>query len=826
MIRRKQDRDYIYAIPFGALILFTNINFATGDDNPGSGGGGAFTLYIRLAIYALALYPFIVKPQVHFPWLVKRWPFLLMLVYVPASLLWSAYPSGVIESSIHLVGGALGAFTASIYFYKHHDRIFAYFSIIFAIPVLVSLATVFALPDIGLQNFQWEEVVRWRGATGNANTLGRISAIAIWVNTISLLNNWENKKHRVFHIAIIGASIITLIGSDSKTSLALALLLVALVFLLPQILGRNTKKKKKIKVLLGYLLLVLVSFSLIFSNSFSPDKQAALSKVGRDNTYSGRTYIWEDASALINMKPITGWSFDGRRSAFDEIDIGVPHFHNGYLDFLVRGGMAGFLILMALITRTAWRVYRKSRSRPHVYPHLAAFLLIILIYNLSEVSFGAWSDSMWTMLLFIYFMAERSSRRRRRNSRSHASFTIKTEETNGLLKRLQLLLKKRAVYSSLILMVLAGVLSITILNGQGNTPPARHLNTSEASTNEADNQKWRGIIFAPEYKSESEDYIKKFESLVTEALSPLGINLIIFDMHWSNYRFTGIPGLTPLDNPPFGVVTASDAKKMADICRENGIQVMVGMNFLTHQSFGQLLKAFPQYQWPGNEKLWNPLNTKVNEIAFKMADELIESFGAEGFHVGMDEGWGFNVENLPEAKSHSTAELFAKAINEYHDHFVKEKGIEMMMWSDMLEERYDDAPVGDAISMIPKDIILMSWDYECHWKRYPGLGRFIEKFIPVCPWDSKWPAKLADKGFRVMVSPWKNPRASEALAESTTRIRNDKFKGILYTTWSPQVVYDLKDALLNKHTKRSIDPTIIGIAKSINKTIEIKTLQD
>ena len=385
-------------------------------------------------------------------------------------------------------------------------------------------------------------------------------------------------------------------------------------------------------------------------------------------------------------------------------------------------------------------------------------------------------------------------------------------------------MKKTTIYLSLTVVFLLSTALFMAYNKYRISLEKAPHNAPEVLVDEDNIQEWKGIVFAPKYKTGFEDYLRDFESLVTEALSPLGINLIIFDMHWSNYRFSSIPA--PQIKPSFGVVTAEDAKQLADVCRRNGIHVMVGMNFLTHQSYGQLLKAFPAYQWPGNEKLWDPLNTEVNKIAFTMADELIDSFGAEGFHVGLDEGWGFDAKKHPGAKDYSTAKLFAKAVTEYHDHLVNEKGVEMMMWSDMLEGRYADAPVGNALSMIPKDIILASWDYDCHWKRYPGLGMLIEKVLPVCPWDSKWPIELADQGFRVMVSPWKNPRAAEELVKSTDRIKRNKFKGILYTTWSAEVVSDLKDALLETRAKNKLEPTIVGVAESIKRTIDTKTLND
>jgi hypothetical protein len=331
-------------------------------------------------------------------------------------------------------------------------------------------------------------------------------------------------------------------------------------------------------------------------------------------------------------------------------------------------------------------------------------------------------------------------------------------------------------------------------------------------------QIWRGLNFTPESKSSPEAFFKDFESLVKDALVPAGFNLIIFNI-WDNFQFTTIPELAKLERPESRNFNSDDAKRMADICRENGIHVMVQMGFLTHQKYNQILKAFPQFQWPEDETLWNPLHPEVNKVAFKMADELIDAFGAEGFNVAMDEGWGFDVSKLPgNPQQYTTAEVFAKAINEYHQHFVKERGIKMLMWSDMLEGRYADAQVSDALSMIPKDIILLSWDYECHW-RYPLIGRWVEKVLPICPWDNQWPEKLMDKGFRVIVSPWMNPRAGKAFVESAIAANSDNLRGVLYTTWSSKINSELKDALLENRSKQQLDPTVVGISKTIRKTI-------
>jgi len=313
-------------------------------------------------------------------------------------------------------------------------------------------------------------------------------------------------------------------------------------------------------------------------------------------------------------------------------------------------------------------------------------------------------------------------------------------------------------------------------------------------------QIWRAIVISPEGKKDPPgDVLLDFKRLVKEALAPMGVNVVIFDMHWRNYRFTCRPEFAKVQLPKGRAFTKKDAQYLARICRANGIGVMVGMNFLTHQNHGQMLKAFPQYSWPGTDRLWDPLNPKVNEVAFAMADELIEAFQADGFHVGMDEGWDFNPGTHPKAKDYSAATLFAKCVTDYHQHLVGKRGVKMLMWSDMLEDRHRKGTSG-ALDLIPKDIIMCHWEYGFQ-SNYP------------------WLQKLVDRGFCVLGCPFKNPKATHAMVESVLKIDDAKMLGVLYTTWSNKIAYELRDALLQTGEQAKLDNTIKGIAEGMRRTL-------
>jgi hypothetical protein len=167
-------------------------------------------------------------------------------------------------------------------------------------------------------------------------------------------------------------------------------------------------------------------------------------------------------------------------------------------------------------------------------------------------------------------------------------------------------------------------------------------------------------------------------------------------------------------------------------------------------------------------------------------DELIDAFQADAFHVGLDEVFLIGSEQCPRCRGKDPAELFAKAVNDYHRHLVDEKKLTLLMWGDRL---LDDKAMGygeweasrngtaPAIDRIPRDIIQCDWHYEPR-KDYPSVRFFQEK------------------GFRVWPSSWRNVQAAEALLECAHKDATDRMIGHLCTTWVG--AEDLSRALLGE----------------------------
>ena len=209
-------------------------------------------------------------------------------------------------------------------------------------------------------------------------------------------------------------------------------------------------------------------------------------------------------------------------------------------------------------------------------------------------------------------------------------------------------------------------------------------------------------------------------------------------------------------------------------------------NCLGHQSWDKvtypLLAKHPEFDEtpdvPSDNhgiycRSWCPLQPGVNRIVFDLMDELIDAFRADAFHVGMDEVFLIASKQCTRCRGKDPAELFARAVGDYHGHLVGERKLTMLMWGDRLLDdremsygeweasRNGTAP---AVDRIPKDIVICDWHYEVR-DHYPSVAFF------------------QSKGFRVWPASWKDEKAALALWRDARPGATGRMVGHLATTW-------------------------------------------
>ncbi|MEJ5253125.1 MAG: family 20 glycosylhydrolase [Chthonomonadetes bacterium] len=288
---------------------------------------------------------------------------------------------------------------------------------------------------------------------------------------------------------------------------------------------------------------------------------------------------------------------------------------------------------------------------------------------------------------------------------------------------------------------------------------------------------WRAVhIMAPR----SED-VPLLNMAIEKTLAPLKVNALILEVNYG-FEYRSHPELRAN-----GVLTKADIRSILATCRQNGIRLIPQFNCLGHQSWAKttfpLLVKYPEFdetpQIPLDNpdiycRSWCPLHPKVNDVVFALMDELIEAFEADAFHVGMDEVFLIASDQCPRCRGKNPADLFAKAVNDYHQHLVRKRKLTMLMWGDRLLDdsvmkygKWEASQNGTApaVDKIPKDIIICDWHYELR-DEYPSVPFFQQK------------------GFRVLPSSWRNVQAALALRNYARKNATEKMIGHLCTTWS------------------------------------------
>jgi hypothetical protein len=272
------------------------------------------------------------------------------------------------------------------------------------------------------------------------------------------------------------------------------------------------------------------------------------------------------------------------------------------------------------------------------------------------------------------------------------------------------------------------------------------------------------------------------DALATEVprLAALGVNTLVIEVDYG-FAFESHPELGRERG-----LTKAGAARLAKVCREKRIRPIPLFNCLGHQSWSRttfpLLAKYPELdetpgQYPDNKDIycrsWCPQHPDVNRIVFALIDELVDAFSADAVHVGMDEVFLIASTHCPRCKGGDPAKLFAKAVNDLHEHIVGKRKLEMLMWGDRLLDaatmgygEWESAKNGThpAVDLIPRDIIICDWHYEKR-AEYPS--------IPF----------LLGKGFKVWPSGWNKVEATEALIDCAQRHRSPQMMGHLCTTW-------------------------------------------
>ena len=274
--------------------------------------------------------------------------------------------------------------------------------------VLIPLSIVFNkyFPEIGRMWSKGGGDPQYRGITMHKNSLGQICMVFGLIIFWSIGNLWrqskENKDTRelLINILFISAIIYLLYLSNSATSTLASILGIIIIAGLGLTAIKTNVKAIKYYVLFLGLMLIVIHLSFDITSLIT-------SVMERDETFTGRTQIWDDVLSM-GTNPIIGTGYDsfwmGERAEFfwDKYWWHPTQAHNGYLEVYINLGILGLMLFFCVIVSVFRNIY-KNLAAGYNYDYQAlrmAFIVIFLAINITEANFKGFIWSIFLLLAF------------------------------------------------------------------------------------------------------------------------------------------------------------------------------------------------------------------------------------------------------------------------------------------------------------------------------------------------------------------------------------------------------------------------------------------
>ncbi|MEZ5379062.1 MAG: O-antigen ligase [Acidimicrobiales bacterium] len=349
---------YVGVIVFSTGVPSDWFSISSPDVPDSADSSGPLASIVFLALAALALLLLVPRIEALVRMLERNKILVLIHAWILTTTLWSVDSATTFRRAMGLNATLLFATYLALRF-KRRDLV-RFAAAGGAVVVWLCLIWVVALPTYG---FAKTTVTgdQWSGIFTNKNSLGQMS---VYAATLLLLESAQSRWHRLWTVPSIGAAVALLVGSESKTGLATAVLLAALLIVFQLFRARRT--------LYGAVAISMLAASVtavLFAIAALPFIADLLDK---DVTLTGRTEIWAQLLRTIWNRPIVGYGYEafwnGWRSPAREVwlagDWTPVHAHNAAFQYMLDQGIVGLLLILTFFIRSVIKATKLIGLQP------------------------------------------------------------------------------------------------------------------------------------------------------------------------------------------------------------------------------------------------------------------------------------------------------------------------------------------------------------------------------------------------------------------------------------------------------------------------------
>jgi len=406
---------FIYSSDF--LILLNPLNALESLTFTSSGGGTddvrndeieAFKanlgigIYVFVLLYSVFFLKTIVKTLIAHPHI------LLIIAVLLYGTTVSVNPQQVFFSTVQV---GIGILIAIVYAIQHSsaegwDRRFC-LTILFPV-FLVHLYSLVLFFANGLSVIEFlEGSARFGGLPGNPNVAGASAVLGVWSSLYVILGGGNSRAIKIYCSLALCLFAFTIVMSGSATSITVSIAVVAMMIWLKFLTLFRSALKRVAYIGFGGLVMFTLVGVILVNDATEELTETFTSSLGKQTDLTGRTELWDIAAAAIEERPFLGWSVDQHETVQENRKYVIPqdlgHFHNGFLDTAVAGG----LVLLALVLWNMVGYVRncfKTRVNTRFVYGFVGPVVILVLMNLSEYSLLRPLSVLFEFYLCAYFL--------------------------------------------------------------------------------------------------------------------------------------------------------------------------------------------------------------------------------------------------------------------------------------------------------------------------------------------------------------------------------------------------------------------------------------
>jgi exopolysaccharide production protein ExoQ len=273
-----------------------------------------------------------------------------------------------------------------------------------------SLLLIKFYPALGRDYGRWSGIQMWIGVSVQKNSLGRLCLVSAFFLLWGLYTRWKEpaaargRFNGWTDFMVLLIALFLLKGADNAYS---ATSVGAFGMGIATFLGLLWLRKLKLKLpqtALLALVIFLTGFEAATPFLGGSNVASLTSSVGRDDTLTGRTWIWASLVPAVQRQPLLGAGFGSFWTTERRILYQIPHGHNGYLDILLETGAVGLALSTVWLLSCARKLHAALAVDYDSASLAICLLLMAVICNFTESVLTSMTEQMTALVALASFV--------------------------------------------------------------------------------------------------------------------------------------------------------------------------------------------------------------------------------------------------------------------------------------------------------------------------------------------------------------------------------------------------------------------------------------